>query len=86
MNDYYQELYTVIDAAIEGKIKLWENNVYPDNYTSAWSEYFTEEELMLAILTDNQDITFCPHNTLTQIHDSDWVTKIDRWTRIDCRR
>lgn len=82
MNDYYQELYTVIDAAIEGKIKLWENNIYPDNYDSAFSEYFTEEELLLATLSGNTDVTYSPKNTLTQIHNSNWVTKIDRWTQV----
>ena len=85
MMDYYDELYTVIDAAVEGKIKLWENNIYPDNYDSTYSEYFTEEELLLAILSGNSDITYSPENTLRQIHDSDWVTKIDRWTYVYCK-
>ena len=80
--DYYQELYTVIDAALEGKIKLWESNIYPDNYDSTFSEYYTEEELLLAILSDNTDITHYPECTLKQIHDSDWISKIDRWTYV----
>jgi hypothetical protein len=44
--DYYIELYTVIDAAEDGKIQLWEEWPFSDYWDHYEPKYYTEKEFL----------------------------------------
>jgi hypothetical protein len=58
--DYYNELYTVIDAAEDGKIQLWERWPYSEYWGGdCLPEYYTEKEFLWHKLSVYYD-----HNTV----------------------